>query len=190
MVATDGTVDARDLSGFKYFRLLDGLLQRLHLAGTDRDKASNRELFFDQYASLISLYFFNPTITTLRGVEQFTTLEKVQKRLGVRPTALSSLSEAAGVFDPSRLEPIIAELARRASMRPEAFPKAEQAALAGLVAVDGSLLQAVPRMAWALWQDAEHRAVRYVVSKKTPYGKLNVRMPCRRRIKQLVCNGT
>ena len=37
---------------------------------------------------------------------------------------------------------------------------AADAALAQLIAVDGSLLPALPRMAWALWQDDQHRAAK------------------------------
>jgi hypothetical protein len=44
------------------------------------------------------------------------------------------------------------------------MPAAKEAALAGLIAVDGSLLKALPRMAWALWQDATHRAVKMHVA--------------------------
>ena len=154
----------RPLSGFKYFEQLDGLLAPLRPAGTEHDTAGNRRLFFDQYAQLLLLYYFNPTVTSLRGIHQFTTLEKVQRLLGVRPTALGSLSEAARVFDPTLLEPIVAELAGRALARPDARPPVEREALAGLIAVDGSLLPALPRMAWALWQDATHRAAKVHVA--------------------------
>jgi len=163
MPDTEG-FDARKLQGFKYFQLIDGILERLRVVGTERDRAHNRELFFDQYAALMILYFFNPTVTTLRGLQQFTTLQKVQRLCGVRPTALGSLSEASRVFDPVALEPIIAELAAQAGRSPGAMPAAKEAALAGLIAVDGSLLKALPRMAWALWQDATHRAVKMHVA--------------------------
>lgn len=164
MAAKDGPIDPRKLQGFKYFELLDGLLERLRPAGTERDRAGNREFFFDQYAALMILYFFNPTVTTLRGLQQFTTLEKVQRLCGVKPTSLGSLSEAARVFDPALLEPIIAQLAAQAVSIPSALPSAKEAALAGLIAVDGSLLKALPRMAWALWQDASHRAAKMHVA--------------------------
>jgi hypothetical protein len=39
-------------------------------------------------------------------------------------------------------------------------PPAEWAALKDLVAVDGSLLPCCSRMAWALWQDKDHRAAK------------------------------
>jgi Transposase DDE domain len=44
------------------------------------------------------------------------------------------------------------------------LPLAEQAALAQVIAVDGSLLPALPRMAWALWQDDQHRAAKMPVA--------------------------
>lgn len=157
-------IEARQLQGFKYFRLVAELFDSLHEAGTLRDTAGNRELFFDQYALLMLLYYFSPIVDSLRGIQQITTLEKVQKLCGVRETSLGSLSEAAGVFDPALLEPIIADLARRAVAGTQSLPKAEQAALKDLVAVDGSLLRALPRMAWALWQDATHRAARMHVA--------------------------
>ena len=91
------------LQGFKYFRLLGPLFDHLHLAATERDRAGNRQLFYDQYASLLLLYFFNPVVTSLRGLQQTTTLAKVQERLGVHPTSLSGLSEAAYVFDATLL---------------------------------------------------------------------------------------
>lgn len=164
MAATDGVIDPKRLQGFKYFQVLDDLFERLHRQGAERDKAGNRRLFFDQYAVLLLLYYFNPTVTTLRGVRQFTTLEKVQRLCSVRPTSLGSLSEAARVFDPQALEPIIAELAAQANASAGALPAAKEAALAGLIAVDGSLLKALPRMVWAVWQDATHRAAKMHVA--------------------------
>jgi len=156
-------LDERKLQGFKYFRMLDDLLGRLHSEGTQRDRAANRQLFYDQYATLLLLYFFNPAVESLRGIQQFTTLEKVQRLCGIRPTALGSLSEAARVFDPAALEPVIAELAAQAQHSGR-LPSAKEAQLAGLMAVDGSLLKALPKMAWALWQDAQHRAVKVHVA--------------------------
>lgn len=156
--------EARQVQGFKFFELLGDLFERLRPLGAERDKAGNRELFYDQYALLYLLYFFNPTLDSLRGIRQFTTLEKVQRKFGVSPTSFGSLSEAARVFEAAALEPIIAELAARASGMPGALPSAKEAALAGLIAVDGTLLRALPKMAWAAWQNAEHRAAKLHVA--------------------------
>jgi Transposase DDE domain len=150
-------LEASQLQGFKYFALLCPLLDRLHEDGCGRDKAGNRRLFYDQYASLLLLYFFSPVLTSLRGLQQATELDKVQKLLGVRRTSLGSLSEAARLFDPERLAGLAQELAARVA--PASLPD-DWKALRGLVAVDGSLLPALPRMAWALWQDERHRAAK------------------------------
>jgi hypothetical protein len=150
-------VQAKDLRGFKYFQLLNPLLERLHDVGTQRDHAGNRHLFYDHYAALLLLYFFNPILTSLRGLQQASDLDKVGQQLGVPRTSLGSLSEAARVFDADALQEIIAELAGR--IPPGATPK-ELQALKDLTAVDGSLLPALPRMAWALWLDDQHRAAK------------------------------
>jgi hypothetical protein len=150
-------VTAKDLQGFKYFEMVRPLLARLHEDGTASDKAGNRKLFFDQYAALLLLYFFNPILTSFNGLRQATELAKVQKVLGCGRVSAGSLSEAQGVFDPTLLEGIIAELAEQVA--PVTPPK-EWAALQNLVAVDGSLLPACARMAWALWLDETHRAAK------------------------------
>ena len=149
------------LQGFKYFKILRPLLESLHQVGTQRDKAQNRQLFFDQYGALLLLYFFNPILTSLRGIQQASHLEKVQKKLGCRGTSLGSLNEAASVFDARKLEEIIAELAARI---PQQTLTRDQQALKNLTAVDGSLLPALSKMAWALWLDDEHRAAKMHVA--------------------------
>jgi hypothetical protein len=163
-----GGAPAPVVQGFKYVRLVGTLLQALHDAGTERDRAGNRQLFYDQYATLLLLYFFTPTVTSLRGVQQLSMLAKVQQRWGVRHTALGSLSEAATVFEATLLQDVISELALRAWTRaPHGNPallKGDLALLRDLVAIDGSLLPALPRMVWAVWQDAEHRAAKMHVA--------------------------
>jgi hypothetical protein len=150
-------VNDRDLQGLKYFKALGPLLDRLRADATDRDRAGNRLLHFDQYASLLLLAFFNPTVTGSRGIQQASALAKVQKMLGCERAALGSLSEASRVFDPALLRAIIGQLAQQALPQ---IGGREAEALRGLTAVDGTLLTALPTMAWALWMAARHRAVK------------------------------
>jgi hypothetical protein len=147
----------RDLQGFHYFQRLQPFLERLHEIGTQGDRAGNRLLFYDQYVSLVLLYFFNPVVTSLRALQRATGLDKVQKLLGVRRTSLGSLSEsAAAAFDAEPLRVIVQELAEKA-LPLQTGRDAE--ALRGLTAVDGSILPALPRMAWALWNgEGQHAA--------------------------------
>src|SRR5262245_45090370 len=95
----------KKLQGFKYFAQLDSLLQRLHEDGID--KAGNRQFFHDQFAVLVLFYFFNPTITSLRGLQQASQLQKVQQTLGCSRVSLGSLSEAADIFNPQLLQSVI-----------------------------------------------------------------------------------
>jgi hypothetical protein len=147
----------QDLKGLKYFKLLGSLLERLHDDATSRDHASNRRLFYDQYACLLLLFFFNPIVKSLRGIQQASTLAKVQRLFGCQRVSRGSLSEASRVFDPELLHAVIGDLATRTV--PLIHGK-EAEALRGLTAVDGSLLPALPKMAWALWLDPQHRAAK------------------------------
>ena len=142
------------LRGFKYFKVLSPILQRLH---TEKDH-HNRELYFDQYLALLLFYFFNPAITSLRAIQRVSGLKKAQKVLGVKSTSLGSLSEASYVFDSKLIAPIIQQLAEKA-IPLETDPKLK-AIEKQLVAVDGSLLPALPKILWALWLDDEHRAAK------------------------------
>ena len=154
-------VIAQNLPGLQYFRLLGPLFDHLHAVGTARDRAGNRQLFYDQYATVLLLYFFNPTVTRLRGLQQLTTVAHVQAHFAIRRTALGALSDAASVFDAALLHDVLTALG--AQLQPH-LSGAEQAALASLTAVAGSLLPALPRMLWAVWQDDQHRAAKMHVA--------------------------
>jgi hypothetical protein len=150
-------VRQRDLQGFKYFSLLQPFLDRLHAHATQRDRAGNRQLHFDQYACLVLLHFFSPVLTSLRGIQQASALAKVQKTLRCTRTSFGSLSEASRVFDAALLRDIVLELAAQA-LPLTTGPEAK--ALAGLTAADGSVMPALAKMAWALWMDDQHRAAK------------------------------
>ena len=147
-------VKEADLHGFKYFERFITTLKQFHLIKAHH----NRDLHYDQYIALILFYFFNPILTSLRAIQQASKLEKVQSVLGVKATSLGSLSEAAQVFDPQLLVPLLQQLAQEASVieKDPLLKDIQQS----IVAVDGSLLPAVPRMLWALWVDEQHRAAK------------------------------
>jgi len=150
-------IKEEDLEGFKYFKVLEPFIKKLRSIGTERDRAGNRKLFFDQYGSLILLYYFNPIVSSLRGIQQAGELKKVQRVLKCSRASLGSLSEATQVFDAEVLKEVIEELAGKVE------PLAEGRnlkGLEGLTAVDGSLLPALPKMAWALWMNEKNRAAK------------------------------
>jgi hypothetical protein len=145
-------VREQDVTGLKYFDRLAPLLARLHDVGCTRDKAGNRQLHFDQYCLLILLYLFNPVVTSLRSLQQASELAKVQKRLGCPRAALGSLSEAATVFEPERLQAIIAELG--AELQPLGRDARLKDVQQTLTLVDGTLLTALPKLMEASWRKA------------------------------------
>jgi hypothetical protein len=150
-------INERDLKGLKYFTLINPLLEGLHECSTERDRAGNRILHYDQYCCLLLLFYFNPIVDSLRGIQQASQLNNVQKELGCSRASLGSLSEAARVFDSELLRELIPQLAEK--ILPTARGR-DAKALKGLIAVDGSLLPALPKMVWALWQDDDHRAAK------------------------------
>ena len=142
-------IESQDITGLKYFDKLAPLLERLHDEGCQRDKAGNRKLHCDQYCLLILLYLFNPIVTSLRGIQQASELEKVQKKLGCSRAALGSLSEAATVFDAARLKAIIAELG--AELKPLGRDPRLKDIDQTLTLVDGTLIAALPKLMQASW---------------------------------------
>jgi hypothetical protein len=142
------------LRGFKYFKVLTPILEKLRPIKAHH----NRTLHYDQYIMLLLFYFFNPIITSTRAISQVSQLKKVQKILGIKKASIGSLSEAGVVFDSSLIEPLISELAKQA-IPLETDPKLKNLQKQ-LVAVDGSLLPALPKILWALWLDDEHRAAK------------------------------
>lgn len=146
----------KDVTGLKFFKPIHALLENLHA----HKDCPNRKLHYDQYASLILLFFLNPTLTSLRSLQQASGLRNVQKKLGLKRTSLGSLSEASHVFDPALLAEIVQELAGRAQAE-DAMPRPPGVAEElEILAVDGSLLRALPRMLWAKWIDADHCAAK------------------------------
>ena len=138
-----------DVTGLKYFEKLAPLLERLHDVGCERDRAGNRDLHYDQFCLLLLLGLFNPMVDSLRGLQQASELEKVQKRLQLGRASLGSLSEASRVFDAELLKPIIEELG--AELKPLGRDPRLAEVPHTLTLVDGTLLSALPILIQAMW---------------------------------------
>jgi hypothetical protein len=102
-----------------------------------------------QYVGLVLLSLFNPTLASLRGLQQASQLERVRRKLGARRFSLGALSEAGRVFDPTALEGVIGELL---ATLPGAPPDPNLASIRQtLTAVDGTLLKALPQITQACY---------------------------------------
>jgi hypothetical protein len=144
------------LQGLRWLQRLEPLLSRLQSNATERDRAGNRELFYDQLCALILLTFFNPSIKTLRNLREASRLKQVRKKLGCREASLGSLSEAMRVFDPQLLVEVIQELLGQIPHSPAADPQLK--ALAHVpTAVDGTILLQLPQVTQACFASRRDR---------------------------------
>lgn len=157
MSAKRKKIRENQLQGFKYFKIISELLEQLHDAGCQRDRAGNRKLHMDQYMSLILLYMFNPICSSLRGLQQASELKKVQRILGVPRASLGSLSEASQVFDSELMDEIVQRLTKQ--LKPVSRNSKLSDINGILTLVDGSLIGALSKMTWASWT-SEKNAVK------------------------------
>jgi hypothetical protein len=102
--------------------------------------------------------FYNPVIESMRGLQHITNLKEFKERLGIKRVSLGSLSEASTVFDAKLLQCVVEELSLKA------LPKETDAKLREIEEIitgfDGTLIHALPKMAWALWVDEHNRSAK------------------------------
>ncbi len=169
MTAKREDIQEFQLQGFKYFKAISAMLDSLHDAGCERDKAGNRKLHMDQYMSLLLLYMFNPICQSMRGIQQASELKKVQRLLKCPRASLGSLSEATTVFDSKLMQDIIDNLALKLSPIPTSNKLDSVTDI--LTAVDGTLIPALSKMTWALYQhnnNAVKAHVHFDIQKHVP----------------------
>lgn len=150
------SIQACDITGLKYLDRVLPLFKRLRPEGTERDKAGNRQLFYDQYCALQLLYLFNPIVTSLRGLQQASELKKVQRKLGCPRSSLGSLSEAVRVFDPELLREIVGELIEKLPAQ-EPQDRRLQDLAQTLTAVDGTFLKTLPQITQACFSTRQDK---------------------------------
>lgn len=135
------------ITGGKYVRMLDKYAQSLRNA----DAHGNRRLFLDDVVIAHLLAFFNPTLRSLRTIEDFSQTRQAQRHLSVRRLCKSTLSDFHRVADPALLSPIIERLktvAAAKGLRPT--PSGLSETLGQVLAVDGSFFAVAADVAWAV----------------------------------------
>jgi hypothetical protein len=122
------------------------LLERFEevLAPTFADP--RRTLGYAPYLSLFLFGLFNPAVQTMRQLCSLTELKKVQRATGCGKVSLGSFSEIQAVLDPDLLKQVFEELVQQMPQKATADPRLRHL---NLMAQDGSLWSAWPRMAWA-----------------------------------------
>lgn len=149
----------------RHWRLLEEFLAVLSRVAQKRAwhptfSDSRRQLGYAEYLSLFLFGVFNSVVGTMRQLCAITELEKVQQTIGCGRVSLGSFSVAQHVIDPDLLKEIFEELVDRLPQSGQANPRLQHLRL---IAQDGSLWRALPRMAWAEYgvgRDAKAKGVR------------------------------
>jgi Transposase DDE domain len=133
--------------GSKYVRMLEG-----HLRGLRGSEVhGNRQLFLDDVVIAHILAFFNPTLRSLRTIEDFSQTRQAARHLSLRRLCKSTLSDFHRVADPALLQPIVQRLhAAAAARREPRIPPTLPQTLGKVLAVDGSFFSVAADVAWAV----------------------------------------
>jgi hypothetical protein len=130
------------------------LAPRLACAGDSA--ATTHQLSASDYLSLQLFALLNPALKSARSLCVASRFERVQQEVCRQPVKLASFSEMQHVCDPELLAGLLRDLAAQAL--PTYGDARLRAQVGELIANDGTLLPALPRMAWALWQNPRNRA--------------------------------
>jgi hypothetical protein len=130
------------------------LAPRLACAGDSA--ATTHQLSASDYLSLQLFALLNPALKSARSLCVASRFARVQQEVCRQPVKLASLSEMQHVCDPELLAGLLRDLAAQAL--PTYGDARLRAQVGELIANDGTLLPALPRMAWALWQNPRNRA--------------------------------
>jgi hypothetical protein len=132
--------------GGKYVRMLQDHVRGLRA----QDAHGNRRLFLDDVVIAYLLAFFNPTLRSLRTIEDFSQTRQAQRHLSLRRLAKSTLSDFNRIADPHLLQPLIQRLAALTGTRGLARQMGLPETLRQVLAVDGSFFAVAADVAWAV----------------------------------------
>lgn len=122
------------------------LLQLQSPAATEEDV--RRTLFAEDYFCACLFAMLNPVVTSMRALCHVSHCRKM-RAVSAAPFCPAAFSDGQHVFAPEILEKVVRGLARENQGRGQGGDARVRQALSALTAVDGTVLRAVPRMAWA-----------------------------------------
>jgi len=105
-----------------------------------------RTLGYASYLSLFLFGLFNPAVQSMRQLCAISELKKVQNTTGCGKVSLGSFSETQRLLEPDLLKQVFEQFVERV---PRENPRDVRLQHLELIAQDGSLWAALPRMAWA-----------------------------------------
>jgi hypothetical protein len=122
------------------------LLQAKVPAATEADH--RRTLFAEDYFCSYLFAMLNPVVTSMRALCHASHCQKMRE-VCAAPLSPAAFSAGQHEFDPAILEKVVRQLAQENQGRGQGGDARVRQALTALTAVDGTVLRAVPRMAWA-----------------------------------------
>ncbi len=159
-VKTKPKIVERELHNWKlleaFHRRLQPVLDQVSPTATECDP--RRTLFCDGYFSMLLFGLYNPVLKSTRAMCTASGLKRMSEEVCGGKVSLGSFSEMQHLVDPELLGGLLRSMAAEA--QPVFGQERVRAHIQELIAVDGTLLPALPRMAWAFWQDAQHRAAK------------------------------
>lgn len=148
MQRTERTLTEKDLKNWNMLQVFEEVVARVFsqakLPATFSDKG--RRLNCGRYLSLFLFGLFNPVVESMRGLCAVSELKGVQERVCGTRVSAASFSEMQHVLDPNLLRKVFLEVMEKTL---SGQPMDTRLAHLDLVAQDGSLWSALPRMAWA-----------------------------------------
>lgn len=141
---------AQDLSRWKLVEAFQERLSALQGTAVGTFADPRRQLGQEQYLGLMLFGLLNPVVESMRGLCAASRLQRVQEEICHHPVSLGSFSEAQMVIDPELLQKVFAELA--AEQRPLHGDRRLAPYRDTLIATDGTIWAALPKMAWAIWR--------------------------------------
>lgn len=131
---------------------------RLAQAAASDPSAPERQLTPGAYLSMTLFGLLNPALKSTRALCAASHFKRMQEEVSGQPVKLTSFSEMQHVCDPELLAGLLRDLSSRAL--PVFGEDRLRAQVQDLIVNDGTLLPALPRMAWALWQNPQNRAAK------------------------------
>jgi hypothetical protein len=151
------------IESLRNWKLLEAFRKRLQpvveqAAPTATELDARRKLFPSEYFSMRLFGLYNPVLKSTRALCAASGLKRMSEAVCGGSVSLGSFSEMQHLADPELLAGLLRSMAAEA--QPVFGQQRVREHIQELIAVDGTLLPALPRMAWALWQDTKHRAAK------------------------------
>ena len=131
----------------QFRRRLKPFLEAVPKSSSEQDP--RREILAEDYFCLLLFGLFNPALKSMRALCHASGRFEKMREVCSRPMTIASFSEAQHVFDPQILVEVLRQLAQEAKGRQEFGDLRVRQAIQALTIVDGTVLRALNRMAWA-----------------------------------------